>query len=112
MPPGPHPSVSHSPAPTPRPLPPLTPFPPRHPHHLLAPCRLGIKVYYIPHPPADSCPLYSMDNVLMMPHMGGPTIDRRQAVTRSVLSDIRSFLEGKPMSGEISRAYAENMSQY
>ena len=47
-----------------------------------------------------------------MPHMGGPTIDRRQAVTRSVLSDIRSFLEGKPMSGEISRAYAENMSQY
>ena len=63
-----------------------------------------------PLPPGH--PLQKLPNVQLMPHMGGPTIDRRQAVTRSVLSDIRSFLEGKPMGGEISRAYAENMSQY
>ena len=47
-----------------------------------------------------------------MPHMGGPTIDRRRAVTKSVLGDIRHFLAGEPLSCEISRSYAEKMSQY
>lgn len=37
-------------------------------------------------------PLEKLPNVLLMPHMGGPTVDRRLAVTRSVTQDIRRFL--------------------
>ena len=57
-------------------------------------------------------PLENLPNVLLMPHMGGPTVDRRLAVTRSVTQDIRRFLAGQPMSCEISRSYAAKMSAY
>lgn len=63
-----------------------------------------------PLPPGH--PLQQLPNTQLMPHMGGPTLDRRRAVTRSVLADIRSFLNGGTMTCEISRAYAEKMSQY
>ena len=61
--------------------------------------------------PKDS-PLLGCENAILMPHMGGPTIDRRFAVTRSVLADIRRFLAGEAMSCEISRAYAAKMSTF
>ncbi|MCI6528480.1 MAG: hydroxyacid dehydrogenase [Oscillospiraceae bacterium] len=67
---------------------------------------------YETEPLPEGHPLQSLDNVLLMPHMGGPTIDRRRAVTKSVLGDIRHFLAGEPLSCEISRSYAEKMSQY
>ena len=67
---------------------------------------------YETEPLPEGHPLHALDNVLLMPHMGGPTIDRRSAVTRSVLGDIRHFLAGEPMDCEISRSYAEKMSQY
>lgn len=57
-------------------------------------------------------PLHDLNNVLLMPHMGGPTIDMRLAVTRSVTADIRRFLAGQPMSCEISQSYAAKMSAY
>ena len=53
-----------------------------------------------------------LPNALLMPHQGGPTIDRRLAVTRSIIADIRRFLAGQPMSCEISRDYARKMSAY
>lgn len=56
--------------------------------------------------------LLSLDNVMLMPHQGGPTIDRRFAVTRSVISDIECFLENKEMSCEISASYASKMSAF
>lgn len=56
--------------------------------------------------------LLQCKNALLMPHMGGPTIDRRLAVTSSVISDIGNFLDGKEMSCEISAAYAAKMSMY
>lgn len=61
--------------------------------------------------PPDS-PLLGCGNAILMPHMGGPTIDRRLAVTRSVLADIRRFLAGEAMSCEISRDYAAKMSRF
>ncbi len=57
-------------------------------------------------------PLEQLPNALLMPHQGGPTIDRRLAVTRSIIADIRRFLAGQPMSCEISRDYARKMSAY
>lgn len=56
--------------------------------------------------------LQTLPNVLLMPHMGGPTVDRRLAVTRSVTQDIQRFLAGEAMSCEISRSYAVKMSAY
>lgn len=59
--------------------------------------------------PADS-PLLECKNALLMPHMGGPTIDRRKAVTREVLKDIRRFLQGEELNCEIRFEYAKKMS--
>lgn len=63
-------------------------------------------------PLPQSSPLLELDNVILMPHMAGPTIDRRLNVTDSVISDIKRFLENKEMYCEISRAYASTMSAY
>lgn len=52
------------------------------------------------------------ENAILMPHMGGPTIDRRFAVTKSIIADIGKFLAGDDMSCEIDRAYAAKMSVY
>lgn len=63
-----------------------------------------------PLPPGH--PLQRQPNTLLMPHMGGPTVDRRLAVTRSVTQDIARFLAGQPLDCEISRSYAAGMSAY
>jgi phosphoglycerate dehydrogenase-like enzyme len=59
--------------------------------------------------PLDS-PLRKLSNVLLIPHMGGPTIDRRMAVTRYVIDDIEHFLKGEPLLGEVDREYASHMT--
>lgn len=59
--------------------------------------------------PGDS-PLLQCENALLMPHMGGPTIDRRKAVTLSLLEDIRRYLKGDAMDCEIAYEYAKKMS--
>jgi len=54
--------------------------------------------------------LMEFDNVILMPHMGGPTVDRRLVVTRSVMDDMKRFLAGKSMECEISLDYARKMT--
>ena len=61
--------------------------------------------------PAES-PLYALDNVILMPHMGGPTVDLRRDITKSLLREAYEFLEnGALLPHEISRAAAEMMSR-
>ena len=55
-------------------------------------------------------PLIGCPRAILMPHMGGPTIDRRLVVAKNVIGDIARFLEGKEMGCEISRTYARTMS--
>ena len=56
-------------------------------------------------------PLLTMDNVMLMPHHGGPTANLRPPLTRDLLLDAHAFLtSGAPLRNEISRAYAANMS--
>ena len=56
-------------------------------------------------------PLLTMDNVMLMPHQGGPTTNLRAPLTRDLLLDAHAFLaNGTPLRNEISRAYAANMS--
>lgn len=61
--------------------------------------------------PVDS-PLLRLDNVLCMPHMAGPTTDRRLNVTRSLLDDIERFLNDSPLQNEILRGHAARMSTH
>ena len=47
-------------------------------------------------------PLRSMPNVYAIPHMGGPTYDRRKYVTLGLCDDIENYYAGKEMKLEIS----------
>lgn len=71
----------------------------------------ALDVYEVEPLPKDN-KLLSLNNVLLMPHQGGPTIDRRLAVTKSVISDVICFLNGKEMSCEISASYSSKMSAF
>ena len=56
-------------------------------------------------------PLLRMDNVMIMPHHGGPTTNLRGPLTRDLLLEAHDHLvNGAPLKSEISRAYAANMS--
>lgn len=70
-----------------------------------------LDVYEVEPLPANS-ELLKLKNAILMPHMGGPTIDRRMIVTRTVIGDIKLFLQNKPMTCEIDRAYAAKMSAH
>jgi phosphoglycerate dehydrogenase-like enzyme len=60
--------------------------------------------------PPDS-PLRGLPNVVLMPHMAGPTVDRRRFATLAVVEDAARLLGGKPLEHEISQAYAMAMTQ-
>lgn len=55
-------------------------------------------------------PLRGLDNVYVIPHMAGPTIDRRPLVTRRLMENIRAFAAGKPMDAEVGATHAGRMS--
>lgn len=42
-----------------------------------------------------SSPLRGLDNALLIPHMGGPTIDRRRFVTQALLDNLPAALRGE-----------------
>lgn len=61
--------------------------------------------------PMDS-PLRGLPNVTLIPHMGGPTIDRRKAVSDCLIDEIRRIAEGKePLRLEISKEAAARMTR-
>jgi len=66
---------------------------------------------YEEEPPKPDCPLYDMPNVIMIPHMGGPTIDLRQVIARDLLRESAEFLHaGGKLPDEITRSMAAVMS--
>ena len=63
-------------------------------------------------PPEDSCPLYNLPNVMMIPHMAGPTIDMRAYITRELLLEAAGYIDQrKPLTHEITRQMAATMSE-
>ena len=73
--------------------------------------RAVLDVYEVEPLPADS-PLHAYDNVLMMPHMGGPTTDLRKDITKALLLESHRYLtQGGALPHEIPRAVAETMSR-
>jgi len=59
--------------------------------------------------PSDH-PLRGMKNTFLIPHMGGPTTDRRPHVTRELAEDIERFTSGGELKHEIPWSYAQNMT--
>ena len=59
--------------------------------------------------PQDS-PLRGLDNAILIPHMAGPTQDRRSNVIIALAKDISNLFKGLPLKHEISKEYAVRMT--
>ncbi len=56
-------------------------------------------------------PLFTLPNVMLMPHMAGPTTDRFAKSTNELIREANAFLlHGDPLAYEIVRARAEAMT--
>lgn len=71
--------------------------------------RAALDVFEAEPLPMDS-PLRHMDNVLLQPHMGGPTMDRRPAAARLALEDIKRLQDNIPLENEIVRWRSKMMT--
>lgn len=60
--------------------------------------------------PMDSC-LRGCENIILIPHRGGPTIDVREHVTLALIADLKRWLAGETqLEHEISLEYAKHMT--
>ena len=67
---------------------------------------------YEKEPPEEDCLLYTLPNVIMMPHMAGPTTDMHRLITRELLLEGAAYIDrGEPLVHEITRDMAATMSQ-
>ena len=67
---------------------------------------------YTEEPLAIDSPLRTMQNVLPMPHMGGPTIDMREEVALTLAEDIKRFINGQPLINEIEAEHSLRMTKH
>ena len=71
--------------------------------------RAVLDVYYQEPLEVDN-ELRKLPNVYCLPHMAGPTKDRRHIITKRLADNIVLFDQGKEMDLEISREYAKRMT--
>ncbi len=58
-------------------------------------------------------PMLSLDNVLLLPHQGGPTVNLRAVITRKLIEESANFIDKNiPLKNEISADKAQNMSKF
>ena len=62
-------------------------------------------------PLAENSPLRNMDNVYLLPHMGGPTGDRRPYITKHLADDVARFFAGESLKYEITEKFAQRMTK-
>ena len=56
--------------------------------------------------------LYELPNVMLMPHMAGPTVDLHAYLTRELLLEGAGYIDhGRPLTHEITRGMAATMSE-
>ena len=63
-----------------------------------------------PEPPADDSPLWTMDNVLLTPHMAGSMGHERQRMGHYMVGELQRYLDGEPLHYRISREQAAIMA--
>ncbi len=57
-------------------------------------------------------PLRKLDNVYLIPHKAGPTVDLRAYIGAEVVADIERFINGEEMKNEIGVAAAMRMTSH
>ena len=58
-------------------------------------------------------PLLLIDNVLMLPHQAGPTVNLRAVITRKLIEESADYIDKNiPLINEISAAKSQNMSKF
>ena len=58
-------------------------------------------------------PLLNLDNVLMLPHQGGVTVNLRSILTRDLLLESSNYIDrGEPLKNEVKQTYAATMSKF
>lgn len=62
-----------------------------------------------PEPPAAGSPLYLLPNVVLTPHIAGSIGRERRRLGRAVVEDLRNYLSGRPLSGEVTRERANTV---
>lgn len=65
---------------------------------------------YAEEPPAPDAPIRKCKNALLMPHMGGPTIDMRGVVLLELSKDFARLEKGEPLVNEITADAAARMT--
>lgn len=63
--------------------------------------QMGLDVFEIEPLPDDS-PLRGMPNVALLPHLAGPTKDRRRDSTVLAIEHLKKFIQGQPVSDRIT----------
>lgn len=63
--------------------------------------QIGLDVYETEPLPEDS-PLRGLSNIALLPHIAGPTKDRRQDTASFAIENLQSFLQGKPLQSLIT----------
>ncbi len=69
-----------------------------------------LDVYEIEPLPKESR-LRGLQNVILIPHMGGPTVDRRKSCTHGILDDIERFNKGDELIHELNMEYISRMTR-
>lgn len=54
-----------------------------------------------PEPPEKDHPFRKLPNVVLTPHIAGAVNNGLQRIAQSVLDDLRAYVEGRPMRGEV-----------
>lgn len=49
-------------------------------------------------PPAENSPLYTLDNVILTPHMGWKGLETRQRLVGIIRDNVQAFLKGEPIN--------------
>ena len=61
---------------------------------------------------AVDSPLRTLPNVIPMPHMAGPTIDRREHITKALIDEAIKFFNGETESDfEITHEVSKRMTK-
>ena len=63
-----------------------------------------------PEPPAPGSPLYTLDNVVLTPHIAGSLDNECRRMGRIVVDEVRRFVRGEPLQWAISRDQAALMA--
>lgn len=69
-----------------------------------------LDVYEVEPLPKESR-LRGLKNVILIPHMGGPTVDRRRSCTHGILDDVERFSKGEKLIYELDMEYIGRMTK-